>query len=428
MAPVTSHEVVFTYDKKAKEKVRKCGGSAKRKAVQLGLGARVFSAVVHFNPTYGKLDGAVYVPQGQSIPNVNQFVSVGNRQVVWGSDVGLDQLAELANGMHGVGGQRRLTRRRRVETPSDPVQVMVEASDNKAGELTGRERGEGDTSSAEDAEANEESDAPHELEADENGVADTCGVALGAHQGDTRLDEEPMDPSQHEVPKETALLSEAHDDDMTEDFVMVDTSTAAEADVGAEASFIDLLGDGMHDLFGMVDDTNTRFGVTDSIALPTSGPADSSEQEDRQHTDMTDWEIVDVEETRGDTAMANTAETSEKGPGNETKIQETPTAAVAPVIRPARNTQKIHRFFWQVSKQIRLAKRKGDFDVRSIRQVRLGVQSVRHVGATVQSRGNRKYSRVAMPEDRRNYESVGKQAAMERRPVVHTSRNRLYSR
>lgn len=79
MAPMVPGEVVFTHDKKAKEKVRKCGTSAKRKALQLGKGARVFSAVIHFNPTYGQLDGAVHIPEGQSMPDVNEFVSRRSR-------------------------------------------------------------------------------------------------------------------------------------------------------------------------------------------------------------------------------------------------------------------------------------------------------------------------------------------------------------
>ncbi|KAK1966791.1 hypothetical protein LY78DRAFT_669483 [Colletotrichum sublineola] len=65
----TSH----TYGKRAKDKVRKSGSSAKRKAIQLGKEAGVFSAVVYFNPTYGCLEGAVHVPDGQVIPDVNRF-------------------------------------------------------------------------------------------------------------------------------------------------------------------------------------------------------------------------------------------------------------------------------------------------------------------------------------------------------------------
>ncbi|KDN60879.1 hypothetical protein CSUB01_12459 [Colletotrichum sublineola] len=63
-----------TYGKRAKDKVRKSGSSAKRKAIQLGKEAGVFSAVVYFNPTYGCLEGAVHVPDGQVIPDVNRFL------------------------------------------------------------------------------------------------------------------------------------------------------------------------------------------------------------------------------------------------------------------------------------------------------------------------------------------------------------------
>ncbi|GKT51721.1 uncharacterized protein ColSpa_11902 [Colletotrichum spaethianum] len=366
MAPVASDEIVFTYDKKAKEKVRKCGESAKRKAVQLGLGARVFSAVVHFNPTYGKLDGAVYVPQGQSIPDVNRF------------------LAELANGMQGIGGQRRVTRRRRGETTPKPSQTTVEAGDNKVGQLTDSATEESVASAAEAAEANEvvteDSDAPHEIEANDNGVADICGIASDTQQGDARLDEDPTNPAQHEIPTETAPFSENRDD-MTEDVAVVDTDTAAKTNAGEEDSFIGFLEVGMHDLFEMEAKTTSRFDP--------SGPVDDSRQEEQPNTTMPDWESGEVEKTRGDAVMENTAESNEEAPGRETKTQKTPTAAVAPVFRIAKNTKKIHRFFWQVSKQIRLARRQGEFEIGHIRQIRLGVKAVREVRATVQSRGNR---------------------------------------
>ncbi|KAK2051411.1 hypothetical protein LY76DRAFT_640144, partial [Colletotrichum caudatum] len=73
MAAFPSHSVEYEHDKKDKEKVRKRGNSAKNKTVKLGREARVFSATVHYNPTYGQLDGAIYVPEGQSIPDVNKF-------------------------------------------------------------------------------------------------------------------------------------------------------------------------------------------------------------------------------------------------------------------------------------------------------------------------------------------------------------------
>lgn len=70
-----SHNIVYEHDKKAKEMVRKRGGSAKGKAIKFGQEARVFSATIHYNPTYGQLDGAIHIPEGQSIPDVHQFVS-----------------------------------------------------------------------------------------------------------------------------------------------------------------------------------------------------------------------------------------------------------------------------------------------------------------------------------------------------------------
>ncbi|OHE90304.1 hypothetical protein CORC01_14391 [Colletotrichum orchidophilum] len=79
---------VDTREKRAKDKVRKSGPSAQGKALQLGEFAGVFSAVVYFNPTYGWLDGAIHVPEGQDIPDVNGF------------------LEELLNGSHSTGPGR----------------------------------------------------------------------------------------------------------------------------------------------------------------------------------------------------------------------------------------------------------------------------------------------------------------------------------
>ncbi|KDN68183.1 hypothetical protein CSUB01_10566 [Colletotrichum sublineola] len=74
MAAFSSPSIEYEHDKKEKEKVRKRGNSAKDKTVKLGREARVFSATVHYNPTYRQLDGAIYVPEGQSIPDVNKFL------------------------------------------------------------------------------------------------------------------------------------------------------------------------------------------------------------------------------------------------------------------------------------------------------------------------------------------------------------------
>ncbi|WQF90552.1 hypothetical protein CDEST_15566 [Colletotrichum destructivum] len=383
MAPVASDEIVFIHDKKAKEKVRKCGGSAKRKAVQLGKGARVFSAVVHFNPTYGELDGAVYVPQGQSIPDVNQFVTGGTHQ-------------RHARNWRSTSGHTPSTG----EDYPEPSQTTVEASDNKVGELTDSATGAGDASAAEDAEGNEitnegtnevtngDSDAPHEVEAIDNGVADDCGIGLDDQQDEARWDQDPTNPAQQKESKETALFNEGLNDKV-EDFVMVDTDTTAETKADEEASFIALLEVGMHDLFEVEAETTSRLDLTGGVCLPASGPVDNSGQEERPNATMPGWESMEVKKTKGDAVMENTAEANEEAPGHEPKTQKTPTAAVARDFRTARNTQKIHRFFWQVSKQIRLARRQGDLDIGQFRQIRLGVKAVREVRATVQSRGNR---------------------------------------
>ncbi|KAK2731620.1 hypothetical protein CKAH01_19056 [Colletotrichum kahawae] len=67
-------EQVHTYAKSAKDKVRKSGTSAERKIIQLGETSQVFSTVVYFNPTHERLEGAVYVPEGQYMPDVNGFL------------------------------------------------------------------------------------------------------------------------------------------------------------------------------------------------------------------------------------------------------------------------------------------------------------------------------------------------------------------
>ncbi|KAE9571071.1 hypothetical protein CGMCC3_g12956 [Colletotrichum fructicola] len=75
MAGASPEERLDIYDKRAKDKVRKSGSSAQRKVIQLGEIGRVFSAVVYFNPTYGRLDGAVHLPEGQDIPDLNGFLA-----------------------------------------------------------------------------------------------------------------------------------------------------------------------------------------------------------------------------------------------------------------------------------------------------------------------------------------------------------------
>ncbi|GKT88547.1 hypothetical protein Ct61P_06397 [Colletotrichum tofieldiae] len=323
MAPVASDEIVVTYDKKAKEKSGPASGTRQRHA-------RNWRATSGHTPSTGET------------------------------------------------------------TAPKPSQTTVEANDNKVRELTGSATGESDASAAEVADANEvaneDSDAPHEIEVNDNGVADICGIASDAQQDDAHLDEDPVNPTQHEIAAETALFSENR---MTEDFAMVDTDPAAETNAGEEDSFIGFLEVGMHDLFEMEAETTSRFDLVDGGCRLTSGPADNSGQEGRPSTTMPDWESGEVEKTRGDAVMENTAESNDEAPGHATKTQETPSAAAAPVFRTARNTQKIHRFFWQVSKQIRLARRQEDLDNGHIRQIRLGVKAVREVRATVQSRGSR---------------------------------------
>ncbi|KZL84647.1 patatin-like serine hydrolase [Colletotrichum incanum] len=115
MAGASSEKTIYTYDKRAKDKVRKSGDSAKGKAVQLGEVARVFSTVVYFNPTHGRLDGAIHVPEGQSIPDVNGF------------------LAELLNGLHSTSRRRDPQRARMRHQPAQATQggggVEIDAAD-----------------------------------------------------------------------------------------------------------------------------------------------------------------------------------------------------------------------------------------------------------------------------------------------------------
>ncbi|KAE9567986.1 hypothetical protein CGMCC3_g15833 [Colletotrichum fructicola] len=68
-----TREKVSAEEKKAKDKVRKSGRSAEGKIIQLGETSQVFSTVVYFNPTHDRLEGAVYVPGGQYMPDVNGF-------------------------------------------------------------------------------------------------------------------------------------------------------------------------------------------------------------------------------------------------------------------------------------------------------------------------------------------------------------------
>ncbi|GKT88558.1 C2H2 finger domain-containing protein [Colletotrichum tofieldiae] len=62
----SSDDILYEHGKKAKDKVRKCGGSVIRKTLKLGQEAGVFTATIHYNPTYGQLDGAVHVPRARA--------------------------------------------------------------------------------------------------------------------------------------------------------------------------------------------------------------------------------------------------------------------------------------------------------------------------------------------------------------------------
>ncbi|WQF90376.1 hypothetical protein CDEST_15390 [Colletotrichum destructivum] len=70
----TSSAGKYRRDKYTKNEAQDFGGSAKRQAIQLGQEANVFSAVIYYNLISKQMDGAVHVPRGQSIPNVNQLL------------------------------------------------------------------------------------------------------------------------------------------------------------------------------------------------------------------------------------------------------------------------------------------------------------------------------------------------------------------
>lgn len=98
------------HDKKVKETVRKRGSSALRKAISLGRDANVFSLHIHWNPTCGALDGAIHLPEGQKLPDLNQFVRQSSPQ-----STTLAKTAQALDLLKSDGSQiqRRSTRRSR---------------------------------------------------------------------------------------------------------------------------------------------------------------------------------------------------------------------------------------------------------------------------------------------------------------------------
>lgn len=58
-----------------KDKARKRSITAKRKALALGKDCDIFSIVAYYNPTHDQLEGAIWIPKGQSIPDMNKLVS-----------------------------------------------------------------------------------------------------------------------------------------------------------------------------------------------------------------------------------------------------------------------------------------------------------------------------------------------------------------
>ncbi|KAI3534606.1 hypothetical protein CABS03_15111 [Colletotrichum abscissum] len=338
MAPVSSDKVVFTHGKKAKEKVRKCGASAKRKAVQLGEGAQVFSAVVHFNPTYGQLDGAVHVPDGQSIPDVNRF------------------LAELVKGMHGTGRRRRATRRRRKRSTSEPGQSTAEIGDTiEVGVVGSSVRGTPDTVGYEDATAKEvasgDVDAPHEIEADDDGAAVFGVTVSGVQQDDADVGETPSNPAEHEQRTDLAPLN--HDgESMMEDFSMSDADTASATGAAEEGSFLGLPEIDLRDIFEMEACASTFVSVGDSELGTLEGQSsDTIPGQNRLEVELS-----------GETRKEGTAAAEMAALSYQPKVPQTRTIATARAYRPDKSSFKIHRFFCRVSQRIRLARYGGELN------------------------------------------------------------------
>ncbi|KAH7303140.1 hypothetical protein B0I35DRAFT_447229 [Stachybotrys elegans] len=63
------------HTKSEKEMARKRGGSAMKKALQTGEQCGIFTAFIYWNPTYQELQGAMHLPPGIELPDLNKFVS-----------------------------------------------------------------------------------------------------------------------------------------------------------------------------------------------------------------------------------------------------------------------------------------------------------------------------------------------------------------
>ncbi|KAH7303729.1 hypothetical protein B0I35DRAFT_465556 [Stachybotrys elegans] len=72
------------HTKSEKEMARKRGGSAMKKALQTGEQCGIFTAFIYWNPTYQELQGAMHLPPGIELPDLNKFaqeyISMGGYQ------------------------------------------------------------------------------------------------------------------------------------------------------------------------------------------------------------------------------------------------------------------------------------------------------------------------------------------------------------
>ncbi|KAF4486031.1 hypothetical protein CGGC5_v005840 [Colletotrichum fructicola Nara gc5] len=332
MAPVASRAAIFTYDKKAKEKVRK--------------------------------HGAVHVPEGQSLPDVNRF------------------LAELVNGTNEVGGQRRITRHRRKKTNVESDQITVKTDDTRLGKVASGAKAESKAIAAEDPPtsevADEDVDAPHDIEADSHVVAAFGDNTPDAQQVETPSNEETFGLAAFELPTETAKSNQ--DVCEAEDSVMCGTDTANAPNESEEDSFVDLLEIGLNDLLEMeTEGSYAPSGSVDNkrVCILEGGPSDSTS--DRE---------ADMGNIGGDGLVKDTAEIDKAAPLQERKTPKTPSNA-ARVSHATESTQRIHRFLYLVSRQIRLAREQGDLEIEQGHLARADVEALGKVQPTAQHRGNR---------------------------------------
>ena len=66
----------MVHSKGQKDKIRKSGLSLQNKAIKLGQQCDVFSALAYWNPTHKRMETVMYLPRGQTLPDMNRLVCV----------------------------------------------------------------------------------------------------------------------------------------------------------------------------------------------------------------------------------------------------------------------------------------------------------------------------------------------------------------